>query len=224
MTPLSITITILFILTVICSIVFFARAAKWSKKVFLVLISMALIQSLMGVTGFYQQTGAIPPRFLLLIGPSLLIIGGLFLTRGGKTFIDSLDFRSLTVLHIVRIPVELVLFYLFVEKMIPAAMTFDGVNFDIASGLSVPFALSLSIGKPLHRKILLVWNFVCLLLLLNIVTIAILSAPTPFQQIAFDQPNIAVLFFPYVLLPAVIVPLVLLSHFAAIRQLLRYSG
>jgi len=46
-----------------------------------------------------------------------------------------------------------------------------------------------------------------------------LSARTPFQQLAFDQPNIGVTLFPFVWLPSVVVPLVLVSHIAAIRQL-----
>jgi hypothetical protein len=41
---------------------------------------------------------------------------------------------------------------------------------------------------------------------------------------AFDQPNIAVLYFPFNWLPSCIVPLVLLSHLAAIRQLLYDEG
>jgi hypothetical protein len=60
-------------------------------------------------------------------------------------------------------------------------------------------------------------------LLINIVVNAALSAPSVVQQFAFEQPNIAILYFPFNLLPAVIVPLVLFSHLAAIRQLLRYK-
>jgi hypothetical protein len=45
----------------------------------------------------------------------------------------------------------------------------------------------------------------------------------PFQQFAFDQPNIAVLYFPFIWLPSCVVPLVLLSHLAAIRQLSNYG-
>jgi hypothetical protein len=55
---------------------------------------------------------------------------------------------------------------------------------------------------------------------MNIVLNAVLSVPTAFQQFAFDQPNIAILYFPFNLLPAVVVPLVLLSHLVVIRQLL----
>jgi hypothetical protein len=65
----------------------------------------------------------------------------------------------------------------------------------------------------------LLWNLVCLGLLLNIILNAVLSAPVPFQKFAFDQPNIAVLYFPFVWLPSCVVPLVLLSHLAAIRKL-----
>ena len=37
---------------------------------------------------------------------------------------------------------------------------------------------------------------------------------------AFEQPNRAVLFFPYIRLPTIIVPVVLFSHLAALWKLL----
>jgi hypothetical protein len=55
--------------------------------------------------------------------------------------------------------------------------------------------------------------------LLNIVINAVLSIPSPFQQFAFEQPNVAVLYFPFVWLPCCIVPIVLFAHLAAIKQL-----
>ncbi len=42
---------------------------------------------------------------------------------------------------------------------------------------------------------------------------------TPIQQLAFDRPNQAVLFFPDVWLPAVVVPIVLFRHFASLCKL-----
>jgi hypothetical protein len=59
------------------------------------------------------------------------------------------------------------------------------------------------------------------MLLVIIVTLSVLSAKTPFQQLAFDQPNTGIAYFPFVLLPSVVVPLVAVSHIAAIRQLLK---
>jgi hypothetical protein len=151
----------------------------------------------------------------------LIVIVALFVTVNGRRFLDNLDLRVLTILHTVRILVEVVLFLLFINKAVPRLLTFDGRNFDILSGLSAPVIYFLAFKKNHVRKnLLLVWNLICLCLLMNIVVHAILSAPFTFQQLAFDQPNIAVLYFPFIWLPCCIVPLVLLAHLAAIRQLL----
>src|SRR5687768_16392808 len=98
-------------------------------------------------------------------------------------------------------------------------MTFEGNNFDIISGCTAPLIFYLVFfSKKLGHKALLAWNFICLGLLVNVLVIAILSAETPFQKLAFDQPNIGVTFFPFIWLPCIIVPIVLFSHLAAIRQ------
>jgi hypothetical protein len=123
--------------------------------------------------------------------------------------------------HIIRIPVEIVLFWLFLNKTIPQLMTFEGRNFDILSGLTAPFTYYFGFVKQnLSRNMLLIWNFICLGLLINIVANAALSIPTPFQQFGFEQPNIAVLHFPFVWLPGCLVPMVLFAHLVNIRQLL----
>jgi hypothetical protein len=94
-------------------------------------------------------------------------------------------------------------------------MTFEGGNLDILSGLSAPLIAYYAVKKP---KILLAWNFICLALLINIVARALLSAPFPFQQFAFDQPNIAILQFPVIWLPTFIVLTVLFGHVTVIIQ------
>jgi hypothetical protein len=101
-------------------------------------------------------------------------------------------------------------------------MTFEGRNFDILSGITAPFIAFYAFRKPQpDKKLLLVWNIICLGLLLNIVINAVLSAPFPFQQFAFDHPNTAVLYFPFTFLTSCVVPVVLFSHLASIRQLLK---
>jgi len=155
---------------------------------------------------------------------SLLFIVLLFLTRRGRSFVDGLNLRVLTLLHTVRIIVELVLLLLFIYKKVPGILTFEGRNFDIISGITAPVIFYLGfVKKTISPRIILVWNFVCLALLFNVVGNAVLSAPLPFQQFAFDQPNIAILYFPFVWLPAFIVPAVLFAHLTAIRQLTKRS-
>ncbi|MNY38553.1 hypothetical protein D3C86_1731870 [compost metagenome] len=128
----------------------------------------------------------------------------------------------LTYVHLIRIPVELVLYGLFLNGAIPELMTFEGRNFDILAGITAPLVGFFGISQSkMGKTSLLLWNFACLGLLLNIVVTAILSAPSPFQQLSFEQPNIAILYFPFSWLPVFVVPLVLFAHLAAIRKLIK---
>lgn len=213
-------ISIVFILTTIYTIVMFVRAANGNRTVLYILLAWLALQGFVAYSGFYTNTKGTPPRFMLAIGPALLCIILLFATLKGRQFLDRLKVQSLTLLHFARVPVEMVLFWLFVHKTIPQVMTFEGHNFDILSGITAPIVSYIARNNT-NRKLLLIWNIVCLGLLLNILITAMLAAPFNFQQIAFDQPNVAVLYFPFVWLPACVVPLVLLSHLAAIRQLVK---
>ena len=38
-----------------------------------------------------------------------------------------------------RVGVEVVLFWLFIKRVVPESMTFEGRNFDIISGITAPF-------------------------------------------------------------------------------------
>jgi hypothetical protein len=210
----------LFILATIFSVGLFLKAASWNRPAFITLTAWIAIQVAVSCSGFYTNVAGIPPRFAIAVVPPLLGILFLFAIPKGRHFLDTLDLSALTLLHTVRIPVEIVLLSLFVQRTIPQEMTFEGRNFDILSGITAPLMYYLS-RRHYNTKLLLLWNIVCVCLLLNVVITAVLAAPFTFQQIAFRQPNIAVLYFPFALLPSVIVPLVLLSHLAAIRQLLR---
>jgi hypothetical protein len=209
-----------FIVTTICAVIFLFVAAKFSRITLFVVIALLLLQALLSLRGFYLVTNSNPPRLLFLLIPPLVLIVFLFSTVNGKKFIHSLSLPALTILHVVRIPVEIVLFWLYLHKSVPQLMTFEGRNWDLLSGLSAPFIYYFGmVKKRLSRKLIIGWNIVCIALLLNIVVNAALSAPVPFQQFAFDQPNIAVLYFPFVWLPGFIVPLVLFAHLAAIQKL-----
>lgn len=214
---------IIFGLTTLLTIYFFALATTQMRLVLSILFIWLAAQAVISITGFYyRNTHAQPPAFLLATLPNMLVILVLFITKRGRTFIDGMNLKVLTILHIIRIPVEIVLLWLCMHKVVPQIMTFEGRNFDILSGISAPFIYYIAFRKETYNKwVLLVWNIICLILLINIVSIAILSAPFAFQRFGLDQPNIAVLYFPYIWLPACVVPVVLLSHLASIRLLLK---
>lgn len=200
---------------------------KNARPIFISLTTWLIIQAVLTLKNIYNSdTNSFPPKIMLFgILPTVLLILLLFLTLKGRQFIDSLPLKNLTYLNMVRIPVEIVLFWLFLNKAIPELMTFEGRNFDILAGITAPFIAYFGLTKQkLNRQQILIWNFVCLGLLVNIVLNALLSAPSPIQKFSFDQPNIAILYFPFSWLPTFIVPIVLFGHLASIRQLLNQNA
>lgn len=210
-----------FIFATALTFILFYKATSYSK---IVLISMLIWLSFQGIltyTGYYLNIDVIPPRIFIAFVPALFLMLVLFTTTKGKKWINKLDIKMLTLLHIVRIPVELVLYWLFLNEAVPELMTFAGRNFDILAGITAPFVYYFGFArKVMGGKIIVLWNIICLALLLNIVVNAILSAPFPFQQFALEQPNIAILYFPFIWLPAFVVPIVLFSHLVAVKRLL----
>jgi hypothetical protein len=226
-------ISVIFVLTTIATMLLFvmvvsnSNAAATRKKAIPILVALSiwlLIQAVLTVNNVYNtDTNSLPPKIVVFgILPTMMVVFLLFITKKGRQFMDSLPLKNLTYINIVRIPVEVVLWWLSLNKAIPTLMTFEGRNFDIIAGVTAPLIAYLGFTKvTIGRQIILAWNFICLGLLLNIVVNALLSAPSPIQQWAFDQPNIAILHFPFSWLPTFIVPVVLLGHLVSIRQLLK---
>jgi hypothetical protein len=63
------------------------------------------------------------------------------------------------------------------------------------------------------------WNVLSMVLLVNIVTIALLSAPTPYRVFMNEPANVWVTRPPFVWLPAVLVLAALLGHLVLFRRL-----
>ncbi|MBU7577952.1 MAG: hypothetical protein KAF40_07810 [Flavihumibacter sp.] len=220
MLGLPVYVPVLFLLTVIVSIGWFYQATK-SRTLLLMLTSWTVLQAILGLLGVYQQTDSLPPRILVFgFFPALLILVLYLFFGKGKGLIAQTNLRTLTGFHSIRILVEIVLLLLFYFQMTSIHMTVEGHNYDILSGVSA-VVVALLAGQTVAEKknLLLWWNIICLLLLFNVIARAILSTPSPLQRWAFDQPNLAVLHFPFNLLPTVIVPLVLVAHLIAIKQL-----
>ena len=210
-----------FLATAAGAVFLMVRAFRFTRAVWIGIFLWIGIQSVLSLAGFYATTGTVPPRFLLLLGPPFVLIVLLFLIPAWRTASAPTDMRALTLFHTIRIPVELVLLALADCRFVPPLMTMHGGNWDIVSGVTAPFAAFAFVrGTSVRRVPLLVWNVVCLALLLNVMVRGILSAPSPFQQFALDSPNLLPLIFPYTLLPGLLVPMVLLAHLSALRQLI----
>lgn len=221
MEHVSLTLQITFGFISLITVCWFYLASNKSRSFLLILIFWMIFQMALGMSGFYVDGHSLPPRFLLLLLPPILLVVVIAFSLKGKIFMDSLDLKQLTLIQSIRAGLELVLFFLYTAKAVPEIMTFEGRNFDIVSGLTAPFVYYYGfIKQRMSRTAMIAWNFIALGLALNIVITAILSAPTPLQQFGFDQPNIAVAYFPFTWLPSVVVPILIFSHFVSIRQLI----
>lgn len=207
MVPLS------FLLIVIVALILFYFGAGKNRKVFLYFLVWQLIISSLALFRVFEQKSGI--FIAVIIGTVLLTVVSL---KSIKTAV--LNSSLLLSIHILRIPVELVLYQLYLQHKIPLSMTYKGINLDITMGISALLLLiyMLLSGKKINQTFFVTWNIIGIGFLLFIVALAILSSPLPLQQFAFDQPNIAVLAFPYCLLPAGVVPVVLMAHILLLRQ------
>lgn len=199
----------LFLMTCLLTIVLFHYSNGQPKGLTWFIVLWSVLHSILAYLGFYQNTVVMPPRFALILIPSTAIIIYGLLPKQQSWMIKHRNTRISTLLHSVRLPVELVLFGLFTYKMVPELMTFEGRNFDILMGISAPFVYWMMMKKRTNRKFLLIWNVIGFCLVLFILVNGILSSELPFQQFGFEQPNRAISYFPYVLLPATIVPIVI---------------
>lgn len=215
-------ITIVFILTTLLTLWFLWKASFYKIVVIVVGISWLAIQGILAYAGFYLNNLSTPPAIALSILPPLVLIIFILAAKKTKRFIRRLDLKTLHLLHIVRIPVELCLYWLSLHKAVPELMTFEGHNLDIITGITVPLIyLTCFKGRAIRSvNVLFAWNILGLVMLGNAVANAILSMPTRFQHLAHDQPNIAVLYFPFIWLPAFIVMVVLFSHLVTIKRLM----
>ncbi len=118
-----------------------------------------------------------------------------------------------------RVVVELFLHQLWIAGLVPKMLTFEGANVDIYIGASAPFIAWLSTRGRSGQKIALVWNWLGLCALANVVIRAVLTAPGPLHLIHAEIPNQMIGRFPFTFLPGFLVPLAITLHILAIRAI-----
>lgn len=223
-------VAITFILTTFLTVGFLLSAVKQTvfdtipAKILIFLLAFWIFfTAALALNGFYEVV-TFPPRVALFgVLPAILLIIIYFLFFR-RDFIEKLPLRTLTLLSIIRIPVELCLLWLFQHQWVPQSMTFEGRNFDILSGITAPIVYLLAFrGGKTNRLVLIIWNFAALALLINVVSTAVIAFPGNDPQLAPELQNRGVAFFPYIWLPAIVVPIVLFSHLASLWKLFKNS-
>jgi hypothetical protein len=196
-----------------------ARGKRLAFGVAAVLLLWMVVTGALALTGFFARFDALPPRILAgTLPPIAAILVALGLPRS-RALLLSVPAAWVIGFQIFRVGAELTLLALARAGVVPYAMTFEGSNFDLLTGLTaLPVAILLARGT-LPRGVAVAWNALGLLLLANVVRIAVLAAPGPLYRLTDDVPNLAPAVFPFVWLPYALVPLALLGHIVSLQQL-----
>lgn len=197
------------------------RAARWWLGLS---YGWMVLLCLLASAGAFSNFGRLPPPLMPALLPPLLAALLLTFHPASQPLIQKLSPAFLIGFQSFRVPVELFLWLLFFTGDIPLQMTFEGRNWDILTGLSAA-GLGLWLwkrqkqGQGLPKAVLLIWNLLGLGLLINIVVISVLSMPTPLRLFMNAPANTIVASFPFVLLPALLVPFAYTFHMLSLRQL-----
>jgi hypothetical protein len=184
------------------------RKTKIKKIILASLIVWGVFVSVWSATGIMGNFSNFPFNFIPVVAIPFC-----------KDILSKIPTEKIIRLQSFRFFVEILLWMLFISSAAPIQMTFEGRNFDILSGITAPLIAYLILRKKISKPLVLAWNVACLLLLINIVSVAILSTPSPIRVFMNEPANTIVTTFPVSFLPGFLVPLAYTLHFFSIRQL-----
>jgi hypothetical protein len=183
------------------------------------LILWILFVSIWSIVGRMSDFSIFPFNMMpILVFPMIAILVFTF-SKTGKEILLQIPAENIIKLQAFRFFVELLLWALYLENQAPIQMTFEGRNMDVLSGISAPIIAALLAKQKISKTGLVLWNIACLIMLINIVTIAILSMPAPLRIFMNEPANTIVTQFPISWLPGMLVPLAYGLHFLSLRQL-----
>lgn len=205
------------------------KAIRITRKKYFIFTALIIsgwlaITSVIAFNGTLLDFSSTPPKIILLVIPPVLAISYLSNSERVNRLIEVIPSSWLVYIQSFRIIMELLLWFLFISKVIPVQMTFEGLNYDVLTGLSAPLIgyYCLTLNKW-PRIAAVLWNFAGLLLVTNIFIVSVLSAPTPMRQFLNEPANTMIAYFPYVWIAAFIVPFAYFMHILSLKQIIKFG-
>ena len=186
-------------------------------------LAWLLATALLAASGVLRRIDARPPPLVLLSLAAVIIGIVVPFSSLGTLLIRGLPLWALVGFQVFRLPLELVIHQAYVEGVIPAQMSYPGLNYDILSGITAGMLGLWLVRGQVPRWVVVAWNALGSVLLLNIVALAILSTPR-FQWFGADHLNVFVTYPPFVWLPTILVVAALMGHVLVWRWLALTSG
>ncbi len=185
-------------------------------RVRIVLIGWTALISALSLSGFFSDFSTVPPRFMIALVIPLITLLIITFQKSTREILQHVPNEHIIRLQVFRVFVEILLWFLFLQNLVPEQMTFEGRNLDVLAGLTAPI-VAYFMAK--NRTGLIIWNILSMGLLINIVATAVLSLPTPLRVFMNEPSSAKVATFPFVWLPGLLVPLAYGLHFLSLKKL-----
>lgn len=196
-----------------------SKKSRFLRQIIFGLVVWTIFVIVWSASGIMSSFDIFPLNFLpVVVIPLVTMIVWVWTSQNLREVLHHVSPSTILYLQSFRVFVEIVLWLLFVANALPIQMTFEGRNFDILAGLTGPVIALFVSRNRISKSALIIWNIAGLCLLTNIVTIAILSTPTPVRVFMNDPANTIVAYFPSSLLPGLLVPLAYTLHFFSLKQ------
>jgi hypothetical protein len=196
------------------------RQRKFINNLVISLIGWGVFVSLWSYSGKMSDFSIFPFNFMPVIVVPLIASIAFSFSKPVGEILKNIAPEKIPILQSFRFFVELLLWALLIGNVIPIQMTFEGRNFDIIAGITGPIIGFLISRNKVSKPVIIGWNILCLILLANIVTVAILSTPAPIRVFMNEPANTVVATFPSSWLPGFLVPLAFTLSFLSIKQMM----
>jgi serine-type D-Ala-D-Ala carboxypeptidase/endopeptidase len=160
-----------------------------------------------------------PPTMVVLLVLLLVLSVGLGVSPVGRRLAGGLPLALLVAVQGFRLPLELLMHRAYEYGLMPRQMSYSGLNFDIVTGITALIVGALLATGRAGVRTARAWNVMGTLLLVNIILISLLSAPTPWRVFRDGPANNWVTTEPYIWLPTVMVAFAILGHIVIYRRL-----
>lgn len=184
-------------------------------------ISWYTIVSYIGTKGMLNKLEPFPSPLIYFLICVFLLSLILSATKIGEA-VAQLDWHYIVGFHGFRILMELSIYAAYMEDLAPIQMTFMGLNFNILSGI-LALVIAPSLIYRSRLRLIKLWNYFSLLLLLSSIAIYVLSIPSPFQYFQTEQSMAWISPVPYIYLPGILIFFAFFGHWIVFKKIKSYE-
>ncbi len=181
------------------------------------------ITALLAFSGYFRDYSNFPPKIYWALAPPTAVAIVLAFSRSVGKLLRVIPMGWLIYIQSFRLITELFFWMGYRGGYVPQQLTFEWLNYDIIVGLTAPMAGYVFFAvRRFQRFEAILWNVFGIALLANVVFLGTLSTPSPYRVFMNDPPNTFIAEFPFVWIPAFIMPFALAMHLFSLRQVLQH--